>query len=62
MMEEIIVERKKEVQYIRVYTLRDKSTRSIKVETWRTFKDEMNILGIKESDIFQIQLITKKIT
>ncbi|MDR4188074.1 hypothetical protein FO521_13445 [Bacillus pseudomycoides] len=61
-MEEIIVERKKEVQYIRVYTLRDKSTRSIKVETWRTFKDEMNILGIKESDIFQIQLITKKIT
>ncbi|KFN03787.1 hypothetical protein DJ93_555 [Bacillus clarus] len=52
--------KKQEIQYIRVYTLRDRSTKSIKVESWRTFKDEMRVLGLKESDIFQIQLITKK--
>lgn len=51
---------KQELQYIRVYTLRDKSTKSIKVASWRTFKDEMRVLGIKESDIFQIQLIEKQ--
>ncbi|MED4653506.1 hypothetical protein [Bacillus pseudomycoides] len=45
--------------YIREYTLRDKSTKSIKVETWRSFKEEMRVLGIKDSDIFQIQLIEK---
>ncbi|MBY0600470.1 hypothetical protein [Bacillus bingmayongensis] len=51
---------KQELQYIRVYTLRDKSTKSIKIESWRTFKDEMRVLGLKDSDIFQIQLIKKK--
>ncbi|KFN04664.1 hypothetical protein [Bacillus clarus] len=51
--------KKQEQQYIRVYTLRDRSTKSIKVESWRTFKEEMNVLGLKESDIFQIQLIAK---
>ncbi|MCI0768201.1 MULTISPECIES: hypothetical protein [Bacillus] len=51
---------KQELQYIRVYTLRDKSTKSIKIESWRNFKDEMKMLGITESDIFQIQLIEKK--
>ncbi|EEM13463.1 hypothetical protein P4U78_28365 [Bacillus pseudomycoides] len=51
--------KKQELQYIRVYTLRDKSTKSIKVASWRTFKDEMRVLGLKESDIFQIQLIAK---
>jgi len=43
-----------------VYTLRDRSTKSIKVESWRTFKEEMRVLGLKESDIFQIQLIKKQ--
>lgn len=45
---------KKEQQYIRVYTLRDRSTKSIKVESWRTFKEEMRVLCQNESDIFQI--------
>lgn len=44
---------------MRIYTLRDQSTKSIKVESWRTMKDEMRVLGIKETDIFQIQLVEK---
>ncbi|HDR6387795.1 MULTISPECIES: hypothetical protein [Bacillus] len=47
--------------YIREYTLRDKSTKSIKVEPWRSFKEEMRVLGINDSDIFQIQLIEKRV-
>ncbi|WP_318582175.1 hypothetical protein [Bacillus paranthracis] len=42
--------------YIHEYTLRDRTTKSIKIEPWRAFKDEMNVLGIKDSDIFQIQM------
>ncbi|WP_170925756.1 hypothetical protein [Bacillus thuringiensis] len=45
--------------YIREYTLRNKSTKSIRVEPWRSFKEEMRVLNIKDSDIFQIQLIKK---
>ncbi|WP_231347721.1 hypothetical protein [Bacillus mycoides] len=51
---------KQETQYLRVYMLRDISTKSIKVESWRTFKDEMRVLGINETDIFQIQLVEKQ--
>ncbi|WP_204311122.1 hypothetical protein [Bacillus cereus] len=47
--------------YIREYTLRDKSIKSIKVETWRSFKEEMKVLGINDCDIFQIQLIEKRV-
>ncbi|WP_180235800.1 hypothetical protein [Bacillus toyonensis] len=47
--------------YIREYTLRNKSTKSIRVEPWRSFKEEMRVLNIKDSDIFQIQLIKKLI-
>lgn len=47
--------------YIREYTLRDKSTKSIRVEPWRSFKEEMRVLDIKDNDIFQIQLIKKHI-
>ncbi|WP_254490028.1 hypothetical protein [Bacillus thuringiensis] len=50
--------------YIREYTLRDKSIKSIKsikVEPWRSFKEEMKVLGINDSDIFQIQLIEKRV-
>ncbi|HDR3902361.1 TPA: hypothetical protein QCO88_005014 [Bacillus cereus] len=47
--------------YIREYTLRDKSTKSIRVEPWRSFKEEMKVLGITDNDIFQIQLIKKHI-
>ncbi|MGD6840409.1 hypothetical protein ACQCVL_28680 [Bacillus thuringiensis] len=42
--------------YIHEYTLRDRTTRSIKIEPWRSLKDEMLVLGIKDSDIFQIQM------
>ncbi|PFJ74234.1 hypothetical protein CN957_23695 [Bacillus cereus] len=45
--------------YIREYTLRDKSTKSIKVEPWRSFKEEMRVLGITDNDIFQIQLVER---
>ncbi len=43
--------------YIHEYTLRDRTTKSIKIESWRSLKDEMIVLGIKDSDIFQIQMI-----
>jgi hypothetical protein len=45
--------------FINKYTLRDKSKKSIRVESWRSFKEEMRVLNIKDSDIFQIQLIKK---
>ncbi|HFK1710898.1 hypothetical protein [Bacillus sp. RC92] len=47
--------------YIKEYTLRYKSIKSIKVEPWRSFKEEMKVLGINDSDIFQIQLIEKRV-
>lgn len=47
--------------FIREYTLRDKSKKSIRVESWRSFKEEMRVLNIKDSDIFQIQLIKKRV-
>lgn len=46
-----------ESYYIHQYTLRDNSTKSIKIEPWRSLKDEMLVLGIQDSDIFQIQMI-----
>ncbi|WP_164861014.1 hypothetical protein [Bacillus thuringiensis] len=52
---------KQKSYYIREYTLRDKRTKSIRVESWRSFKEEMKVLGITDSDIFQIQLIKKHI-
>jgi len=33
------------------------SRKSIKVESWRSFIEEMNVLGIQDSDEFQIQLV-----
>jgi len=54
------VNKKQAVVYIREYTLKDNSAKSIKVESWRTMKEEMNVLGLKESDIFQIQLVKQK--
>lgn len=52
--------KKQKSYYIREYTLRDNSKKSIKVEPWRSFREEMRVLGIKDSDIFQIQLIEKR--
>lgn len=48
---------KHEQSYIRIYTLRDKTEKSIKVQPWRSFKEEMRVLGITEYDIFQVQLV-----
>lgn len=31
--------------------------KSIKVESQRSFREEMNVLGIQDSDVFQIQLV-----
>lgn len=33
-------------------SLKDKNTKSIKIETWRSFKEEMQVLGITSQDIF----------
>lgn len=46
-----------ESYYIHEYILRDKSTKSIKIELWRSLKEEMLVLGIRDNDIFQIQMI-----
>lgn len=43
--------------YIQQYTLRDRTTKSIKVESWRSLKDEMLVLSIKDRGIFQIKEI-----
>ncbi|HGO9413451.1 TPA: hypothetical protein ACLBZX_001811 [Bacillus cereus] len=45
------------IEYSRIYTLRNVQEKSIKVESWRSFREEMNVLGIQDSDIFQIQLV-----
>lgn len=45
--------------YIHQYTLLDGTTKSIKIESWRSLKDEMLVLGITDRDIFQIQMIKK---
>ncbi|PER97241.1 hypothetical protein [Bacillus cereus] len=47
--------------YVREYTLRDKSTKSSRVEPWCSFKEEMKVLDITDNDIFQIQLIKKRV-
>ncbi|EJQ43570.1 hypothetical protein IEQ_04898 [Bacillus cereus BAG6X1-2] len=46
--------------YIHGYTLKDKTTKSIKIDPWRSFKEEMQVLGITDQDIFQIQMIEVK--
>jgi hypothetical protein len=50
--------RKNEESYsIHQYTLLDRTTKSIRIEYWRSLKEEMQVLGIKDNDIFQIQMI-----
>ncbi|EMK2598145.1 hypothetical protein COC60_30475 [Bacillus thuringiensis] len=51
------MQKKKEGYYVHVYTLRDKSTKSIKIKPSRSLKEEMNVLALKDSDIFQIQMV-----
>ncbi|WP_179861128.1 hypothetical protein [Bacillus thuringiensis] len=51
------MKKNEESYYIHQYTLRDGTTKSIKIESWRSLKDEMQVLGIKDSDIFQIQML-----
>ncbi|MED2693763.1 hypothetical protein [Bacillus toyonensis] len=45
------------IEYSRIYTLRNGQEKSIKVESWRSFREEMNVLEIQDSDIFQVQLV-----
>ncbi|WP_390207613.1 hypothetical protein [Bacillus toyonensis] len=45
------------IEYSRIYVLRNGQEKSIKVESWRSFREEMNVLGIQDSDVFQIQLV-----
>ncbi|MEK4544439.1 hypothetical protein [Bacillus sp. FSL R5-0585] len=45
------------IEYSRIYKLRNGQEKSIKVESWRSFREEMNVLGIQDSDIFQVQLV-----
>ncbi|MBS9806757.1 hypothetical protein J4052_27970 [Bacillus toyonensis] len=47
----------KESYFIHQYSLLDRTTKSIKIESWRSLKEEMQVLGITDSDIFQIQMI-----
>ncbi|WP_088349425.1 hypothetical protein [Bacillus cereus] len=51
------MQKKKEGYYLHVYTLRDKSIKSIKIKPSRSLKEEMNVLGLTDSDIFQIQMV-----
>ncbi|MBE7127835.1 hypothetical protein FT639_19360 [Bacillus mycoides] len=39
------------------YTLRNGQEKSIKVEFWRSFLEDLNVIGIKDSYVFQIQLV-----
>lgn len=45
---------------IHEYILLDRTTKPIKIESWRSLKEEMKVLGITDSDIFQIQMIEIK--
>ncbi|MDD9783886.1 hypothetical protein PVE99_16065 [Priestia megaterium] len=40
-----------------IYTLRDGTKRKIRIEEWMTLQDELEKVGITESDIFQMQLV-----
>lgn len=49
------MKKKKEAYYVHVYTLRDKSTKSIKIEPWRSLKEEMNVLGLRTVIFFKFK-------
>ncbi|PFC67950.1 hypothetical protein CN266_04580 [Bacillus cereus] len=43
------IKKNKESYYIHVYTLRDKTTKSTKIESRGSLKEEMQVLGIMNS-------------
>nr|WP_260867177.1 hypothetical protein [Bacillus toyonensis] len=45
------------IEYSRIYALRNGQEQSIKVGAWRSFREEINVLGIQDSDVLQIQLV-----
>ncbi|MEC0038633.1 hypothetical protein P4L29_30450 [Bacillus cereus] len=51
------MQNEKEGNYVHVYTMRDKSTKTIKIEPSCSLKQEMNVLDLMDSDIFQIQMV-----
>ncbi|WP_217809975.1 hypothetical protein [Bacillus thuringiensis] len=40
-----------------MYTLRDKSTKSVKIKPSRSLKEEMNVLALTDSDILLSQIV-----
>lgn len=54
------MKKNEESYFIHEYTLLDRTTKSIKIESWRTLKEEMQVLGIRDNDIFQMQMIKIK--
>ncbi|WP_176521099.1 hypothetical protein [Bacillus toyonensis] len=54
------MKKNKDSYFIHEYTLLDKTTKSIKIESLRSLKEEMKVLGITDRDIFQIQMIEIK--
>ncbi|PFY98363.1 hypothetical protein [Bacillus wiedmannii] len=50
-------EKNEKSYYIHEYTLLDATNKSIKIEPLHSLTEKMKVLGIKDSDIFQIQMI-----
>ncbi|GCF76664.1 hypothetical protein BC2926_42050 [Bacillus cereus] len=40
------------IEYTRIYTLRNGREKTIKAESWRSFREDINVLDIKDSDVF----------
>ncbi|WP_082044972.1 MULTISPECIES: hypothetical protein [unclassified Bacillus (in: firmicutes)] len=53
----LLWQKKKEVYYVHVYTLRDKSTKSVKIKPSRSLKEEINVLALTDSDILLSQIV-----
>ncbi|HHT7156769.1 hypothetical protein CON48_07230 [Bacillus thuringiensis] len=53
----LLWQKKKEAYYVHVYTLRDKSTKSVKIKPSRSLKEEMNVLALTDSDILLSQIV-----
>ncbi|TFZ11493.1 hypothetical protein C6Y54_18085 [Bacillus cereus] len=46
-----------ELYYIHQYILLDRTTKPIRIKPWSSLKEQMLVLSIKDSDIFQIQML-----
>ncbi|MHC5534686.1 hypothetical protein [Priestia megaterium] len=48
------------MNYLRIYTLRDGSKKTIPIIEGETLKEELKRAGIKETQIFQMQMVERK--